>query len=185
MLLTDQLLSPSVKASASVLGGAAVAQAADGTIAVPADLYSLIAVCLGLAGVYAARLVTIVDEEEATGTRRSYRQTGPLTWVAILIICPLIWHFDIAIPWASLLGLGVGYSVRVVLRILGDGTADAARGFVRRATGIEPAPPPPPALDAPGAAKHTAVILPPNMPDPESQKLIGKLDELPDSEGPK
>lgn len=191
MLITDQLLSSTTaKAGLSTTAVAAVARVNDGTIQVSNFWYSVLSVGLALAGVYLARQVTIGEENRTLGREQSYRETGPLTWIGILIICPFIWHYNIAVPWASLLGLGVGYSVRVLLRIFGDGTVAAVREFLRRAGAgpaapAAPAPPPaaPPTLDAPGA-KHVATILPPTT-TPEQHRLLGRIDDVtPDEDKP-
>jgi hypothetical protein len=164
---------------------AIVQSATSGSIAVDPSLYTLIAVALALVGVYLARLVTIDAENKRLGRVQTLRETGPLTWIGVLIVCPLIWHFNIAVPWASMIGLGVGYSVRLVLKIFGSGAAGAARAFVRQAAAEfdeQPAPPPAaPPLDAPGA-RHVAVILPPDkVVDPMQGPLLAQLDELPDT----
>lgn len=148
---------------------AAAHEAANQTIQVPASLYALLAVALALIGVYLARLVTIDAENKRLGRRQSLSETGPMTWIGILMVCPLVWHFEIAVPWAAFLGLGVGYSVRMLLKIVGAGVVSGARGMMRgMASNLEVLP----KLQAP----------PPD--DPEGLRMLEILDRIPDPEEP-
>ncbi len=194
MFIAQILSSNSAKASASTSAVAVVQNFTDGTIEVAPWLYTGIAVALGLIGVYLARLVTIDAENKRLGRVQTYRETGPLTWIGVLIVCPFIWHYSIAIPWASMIGLGVGYSVRVVLKIFGSAAVDVARSAAQRAaatlaqdradekredTALDEASraqvqPPAPRLDAPGA-RPPAVILPPDKPDVGLDGLMNRL----------
>jgi len=189
MSTLPSLLSPHVvKAAASTGTLAALQSASQGTIEVGAAVYTLIAVLLGLVGVYLARLVTIGDENRKLGRVQTLRETGPLTWIGVLIVCPFIWHFNIAIPWASMIGLGVGYSVKVVLKIFGGGAVGAARAIAQRAADAladtpdaapaPAAPPAVPALDAPGA-RPPAVILPPTDHMDGEEGLMKRLGDVP------
>jgi hypothetical protein len=134
---------------------------------------------LGLIGVYLARLVTIDAENKRLGRIQTLRETRPLTWIGVLIVCPFIWHFNIAVPWASMIGLGVGYSVRVVLKIFGGGAVSAARILARRAAEAledeERA-----ASDRP--TMPPAVILPPDNEGPDGparKSLMDRLNKIP------
>jgi hypothetical protein len=156
-------------------------------------LYSLLAVVLALAGIYLARLVTIDQEDKRLGRKQTYRETGPLTWIAVLIVCPMIWQFDIAPQYASVIGLGVGYSVRLVLKIIGGATTSAARALARQAVDAldqqkgdtpaltAPVAPPPPPLQRPAAQ-----YLPPDNEGPDGAAramLIEHLDQVPSVPG--
>ncbi len=167
------LTSPTGNAAAAASLTALAQQAATQTIEVPRLIYTAIAVILALAGVYLARLVTISDENKALGRAQSLSETGPMTWIGILIVCPMVLHFEIAIPWAALLGLGVGYSVKLLLTIIGAGTVSAARGMI---SGAAAALPPKfkvmPRLDAPPSS------------DPEGVKMLELLRRLDDDEQP-
>lgn len=130
------LLLPSSSANVGAAATAtAIAQkiATNDTLFIPAWSYTVLSVLLALAGVYLARLVTINDENKKLGRVQSFSETGPLTWIGVLIVCPLIWHYSVAVPWAAMIGLGVGYSVKIILRVLGSGAAGAARGMATRA----------------------------------------------------
>ncbi len=162
-------------------------QIGTGTIEVPTAIYTATAVLLGLVGVYLARLVTIGDENKKLGRVQTWRETGPLTWIGVLIVCPVIWHFDIAVPWASMIGLGVGYSVKVVLKIFGGGAVSAARAVARRAAdaledeqAAGTAPRVQTRLDAPGALP-AAVVIPPTDHPADQQALIEQLRAVPPS----
>lgn len=175
------LLSPEAVKSAASLGAvSAVQSVASGTIQVNDLVYTGIAAALGLAGVFMARLVTIGDENRKLGRIQTWRETGPLTWIGVLIVCPFIWHFDIAIPWASMIGLGVGYSVKIVLKVFGGGAVNAARILARRAADAldEENDVGSPALDAPGA-KRPAVILPPTDAPTDQAALLEQLRSVP------
>jgi hypothetical protein len=119
-----------------------------GMIEVSASLYTIIAVCLALVGVYLARLVTIDAENKRLGRRQTFRETGPLTWIAVLVVCPLIWHYRVAVPWAALIGLGVGYTVRIILRLLGSTAVGFSQAMAERIIALKNAAPPPP-MDIP------------------------------------
>lgn len=130
------LLFPSSSASVGAAATAtAIAQkvAANDTLFIPAWAYMCVSVAAALAGVYLARLVTINDENKRLGHVQSFSETGPLTWIGVLIVCPLIWHYSVAVPWAAMIGLGVGYSVKIILRILASAAEGAARGMASRA----------------------------------------------------
>jgi len=132
-------MSPSLnsiaKSSAATTSAAAVQSA---KIEVDASLYTLIAIALGCAGIMLARMVTIEAENKRLGKPQHWRETMPLTGIAVLIVCPAIWHFEIAVPWAALIGIGVGYTVRVILKILGAATVDMARSMAERAVDALP-----------------------------------------------
>lgn len=134
MLLPHLLQSDASKAAAATTGIAAVRDfSAPVVIEVSAWAYTAFAVLLSLAGVYLARLVTIDAENKRLGRVQTLRETGPLTWIGVLIVGPLIWHFQIAIPWSPIIGLGVGYSVRAMLKIFGGGAVASARAMLRGA----------------------------------------------------
>lgn len=128
------LLPPSqvVKAAAITTTASAVHGAADGTLSLGPTAYSAVAVVLALIGVILARMVSVNDENKRLGVTQPWRDTGPLTWIAVLMVCPFIWHYQVAVPWASLIGLGTGYSVRIILRILGVGMINTARAMARQ-----------------------------------------------------
>lgn len=134
-------------AKSSVATASVAAVQSTGTIEIDAGLYTVLACALALVGILLSRLVTIDAENRRLGRRQTWRETGPLTWIAVLIVCPLIWHYKVAVPWAALIGLGVGYSVRIILRILGDASANAARAVAERTVdALRNAPAPQPGL---------------------------------------
>jgi hypothetical protein len=195
MPIPHLLSSDAAKAGLSTGTFAVVQDAARGGILhLDPALYTLFAMLIGLAGVWLARLVTIGDENKKLGRVQTLRETGPLTWIGVLIVCPVIWHWDIAVPWASFMGLGVGYSVRIVLKIFGGGAVSAARAIARRAAdaldeqGIPSDDATPPAaplpapvqkhLDAPGARPAAVLLGPTDMPADQAA-LIEQLKGIP------
>jgi hypothetical protein len=166
-MLTAQLLpSNAVKAAAATAGLAVVRDQQTVMIEVGAGLYTFIAVTLALVGVYLARLVTIDAENKKLGRIQTLRETGPLTWIGVLIVGPLIWHFKIDIPYASLIGLGVGYSVRAVLKVVGSGAVASARAMIRGAA-------------AAMEEQHSLGAVPVPAPSNEDDDLIEQLDQVP------
>lgn len=152
-------------------------------------LYAIGAVALSLIGVYLARLVTVDAENKKLGRVQTLRETGPLTWIGVLIVAPIVWYMHIPIPLAAPMGLGVGYSVKVVLKILGSGAQGFARGLVKQAAdslaGDDAAAPTSataPRLDAPGS-RAPAVILAPDKLPADQARLIERLDGVPDVPG--
>jgi hypothetical protein len=135
MFLPALIQSPAAKAALATTGIAAAREVtAPSIISVSPYIYAGIAVFLSLVGVYLARLVTIDAENKQLGRIQTMRETGPLTWIGVLIVGPLIWHFKVAIPWAPIIGLGVGYSVRAMLKIFGGGAIGTAKLMLRQAT---------------------------------------------------
>lgn len=166
MLLAQLLPSNAVKAAAAATGIAVVRDQQPVVIEVSGSIYLLMSVALALIGVYLARLVTIDAENKKLGRIQTLRETGPLTWIGILIVGPLIWHFKIDIPYASLIGLGVGYSVRAVLKVVGSGAVASARAMVRGAAA---------AMDEKSSLSETPVPAPTSDDD----DLLEKLDHIP------
>ncbi|MET0373936.1 MAG: hypothetical protein ABW128_06725 [Rhizorhabdus sp.] len=154
----------SIAKSTTATTSAAAVQAAT-KIEVDVTVYALIAMALGCAGIMLARMVTIEAENKRLGKAQPWRETFPLTGIAILIVCPLIWHFEIAVPGAALIGIGVGYSVRVILRIVGTTSTSMARALAERA------------IDALGGTPQ-GDRRPLDTPLPDDMKDI--LDRMPD-----
>jgi hypothetical protein len=170
MFLSHLLQSNAAKAAAATTSIAAARDAAGPVvIEVSAWIYTSFAVLLSLAGVYLARLVTIDAENKRLGRVQTMRETGPLTWIGVLIVGPLIWHFEVAIPWAPIIGLGVGYSVRAMLKVFGGGALASARYMLRGAAA---------ALEE--KESLAAVPVPDDDPHIEAMKpLLAKLDDVP------
>jgi len=166
-MLTAQLLpSNAVKAAAATAGLAVVRDQQTVMIEVSGGLYTCIAVLLALIGVYLARLVTIDAENKKLGRIQTLRETGPLTWIGVLIVGPLIWHFKIDIPYASMIGLGVGYSVRAVLKVVGSSAVASARAMLRGAA-------------AAMEDQQSLSAVPPAAPTAADDDLIEQLDQIP------
>lgn len=172
MFLPALLQSPAAKASIATTGIATARELSDpNIIQVSPWVYTAIAVLLSLAGVYLARLVTIDAENKKLGRIQTMRETGPLTWIGVLVVGPMIWHYNIAIPWAPIIGLGVGYSVRAMLKVFGGGAIASAKMMLRQASA---------ALDETDSLKDTPV---PQHDDAESSALLAQLHHVPPSPG--
>lgn len=160
---------------------AAAQQAASGTIEVSVDFYYLLSALFALIGALLARKVTIRNQNKKLGRRQTVDETWPLTMIAILIVCPIIWHFQVAIPWAALSGLGVGYVVETILTILGRGAITAARAAVREAAAAmdENETPHPDTKTGVAEALHQTYPVAPELPGDMRKTLETDMDGLP------
>jgi hypothetical protein len=172
MFLPHLLQSNAAKAAVATTGIAAVRDVTGPVvIEVSAGLYTACAVVLAMIGIYLARLVTIDAENKRLGRVQTLRETGPLTWIAVLIVGPLIWHWQVAVPVAPVIGLGVGYSVRAILKIFGGGAVASAKALLRGAAA---------AIDEQDTLADTPVPPAAETPDAIAQtKLLQQLDDVP------
>jgi hypothetical protein len=137
-------------------------------IIVSVTVFEGISILLGVLGVILARLVYVDAENKKLGRRQTVRETMPLTMVALLIAGPFIWKHRDAITVTPLLGLGIGWSALLLLKLAGTAVAAGGRAFVgelARTIGADTAP----------IRKH----------DPEMDASIARLDDVDDSPGPK
>ena len=74
-----------------------------------------------------ARMVYIDQENKRLGRKQTIGETLPLTIVALLIAMPFVWKHREEITIAPLIGLGVGYSALLLLKLIGRATIVAAR----------------------------------------------------------
>ena len=120
--------SGNVIAKGAVATGAATALAAPvGSLTVSPTLYNIITLALGMIGVIVARMVYIDQENKRLGRKQTIGETLPLTIVALLIAMPFVWKHREEITIAPLIGLGVGYSALLLLKLIGRATIVAAR----------------------------------------------------------
>lgn len=163
-----ELLSPgAVKAGAAAGVVASLQTASQSVIVIDRWLYSVLAVAISLIGVWLARLVTIEEENKRLGRVQRLSETGPLTWIGVLLVAPAVWHWQLPVPGAAVLGLGVGYTVRIVLKIIGSATTAAARALAQQAA------------EAMGVKESLAATPPPREEDPEAQALLDQLNDVP------
>lgn len=101
----------------------------------------------GLVSVWVARLVFIDRENRRLQRRQAWRETVPVTLVAMLIAGAFIRQNDLSMASAIYTGLGVGWVAVVLLDLLGQKVTDA----LRAALGGGPADPRlPPVVDTSG-----------------------------------
>lgn len=136
------------------------AAAASAPIAVNHEIYTLIAMAIGFVGVVLARTVYVDQENRRLGRVQTFRETSPLTGVAMVIVLPIIWHLELAIPYAALLSLGVGYAAMTVLGIIAKATAGGARSAAK-------------------AVLESLPDLPPEQPalPPDMERLLDDIDK--------
>jgi hypothetical protein len=140
----------------------------------------LVSLGVGLWGVVLARWVFVNRENRVLPRKQPWRETLPLTLVAMLIAGVIIYDQELALTPAAFTGLGVGWAAVLLLDVLGDRvTAVFRAGFA--------IPLPPTArnlLDRSGNDGHVLdsdVDLPPDLAEP-----LGKLlDEPYEREPPK
>lgn len=122
---------------------------------------SLISLAAGLIAVWVARLVFITRENRQLHRQQTWRETVPLTVVAMLIAGAFIWQNSLKASTAIYVGLGVGWVAVILLDILGQRVMET----LRTALGGGPASPAlPPAADISGNdGVVTSAEIPPSM----------------------
>lgn len=115
----------SAKAAASaVVASAPVTAMTSGTSE------ALLSVALGLMGVVLARTVFVDRENRKLQRKQSFRETAPLTAVAMLIAGVWIWDQKLGLSMAVFTGLGVGWVAILLLDILGKRVIAALRALL-------------------------------------------------------
>lgn len=94
---------------------------------VPTGLVSL---GLGITGVALARWVFVNREQRRIGRRESWRETLPLTLVAMLIAGVFIHDRGMGLSGAAFTGLGVGWAAVLLLDVLGARVTDMLRAML-------------------------------------------------------
>jgi hypothetical protein len=102
----------------------------------------LVSLTVGLVGVWLARWVFVNREERRLGKRQSWRETLPLTLLAMLVTGVTILERGFGLSASAFTGLGVGWVAVVILDVFG------ARVLALFQAG--PASPIPPAADLSG-----------------------------------
>lgn len=133
----------------------------------------LVSVGVGLWGVVLARWVFVNRENRRLPRRQPWRETLPLTLVAMLIAAVVIHDRGFGLSMAAFTGLGVGWAAVLLLDVLGDRITAAFRaGFAvslpPHITGLADK------SGNDGQMLSSDVNLPADM-----VKLVDKLDELP------
>lgn len=91
---------------------------------------ALLSVALGLMGVVLARTVFVDRENRKLQRKQSFRETAPLTAVAMLIAGVWIWDQKLGLSMAVFTGLGVGWVAILLLDILGKRVIAALRALL-------------------------------------------------------
>lgn len=87
------------------------------TSGIPDGLVSLI---VGLTGVWLARTVFVTRENRRLQRRQTWKETLPVTGVAMLITGAWIWDSHPSISIAAFTGLGVGWTTVLLLDLFGE-----------------------------------------------------------------
>lgn len=127
---------------------------------------AIASVLLGLLGVAIARKVFIDRENRRLRKAQPWHSTLPLTLAAMLITGVLVWDNKLGLSSSVFTGLGVGWTVILILDLIGD----RAMNVIRAALGM---PPLPPQGTFPDAARARAVL------PPEHVELLDRLDSVP------
>lgn len=100
---------------------------------------ALMSLFLGLCGVALARTVFLSRERRTTGRTQPWRETLPLTLMAMLVTGVVVWERKMSLSLSVFTGLGVGWSAILLLDLFGDwvlrtgrriaGVTDAERGI--------------------------------------------------------
>lgn len=91
---------------------------------------AMLSVSLGLMGVVLARTVFVDRENRKLKRKQSFRETAPLTAVAMLIAGVWIWDQKLGLSMAVFTGLGVGWVAILLLDILGKRVTAALRALL-------------------------------------------------------
>lgn len=130
---------------------------------------AVISVVVGLFGVFLARTVFVDRENRRLQRKQSWRETWPVTGVAMLIAGVWIWDAKPSLSMAAFTGLGVGWVAVLLLDILGKRVTDGLRALL----GITPDDTSLPKTVAPAAPLTPAQRdIPPDM-----AALVDAIDE--------
>ncbi len=130
----------------------------------------LVSLGVGLWGVVLARWVFVNRENRRLPRKQPWRETLPLTLVAMLITAVVVRDRDLGLSAAAFTGLGVGWAAVLLLDVLGERITAAFRaGFA--------VPNTPPQADLSGEdGKMTSREI--NLPR-DMIRLVDELDKLP------
>jgi hypothetical protein len=125
---------------------------------------AIVSLALGLAGVALARTVFVDRENRRIGRRQTFRETIPLTLIAMLVAGVIIWDGGLGYSKAAFTGLGVGWTAILILDVIG-----------RRILGaVENQPPPNDMQEMLGALEQRVVAPPADKPDRFMDNFRGK-----------
>ena len=92
-----------------------------GVVALVQDIpQGMISLTVGLVGVALSRWVFVNREVRRTNQRQSWRETLPLTLVAMLVTGVLVHDRNLSVSSSAFLGLGVGWVAVILLDVFGD-----------------------------------------------------------------
>jgi F0F1-type ATP synthase assembly protein I len=124
--------------SPSAAGGtAAVLASAPLTFTISDFHTTAVSVVVGLVGVWLARIVFVDRENRRLQRRQSFRETAPVTAIAMLVVAAIVQDRHIGISMAAFTGLGVGWTTVMLLDIIGERVMRVLRTML----GADPLPP--------------------------------------------
>lgn len=127
---------------------------------------------VGLLGVVLARWVFVNREQRRLGRRESWRETLPLTLVAMLISAVIIWDRKMGLSSSAFVGLGVGWATVLLLEIAGV----RIQQFIQAMLGAAPPPAFNPRADMSG---NDGRVLPGDAdPTPAMDAALHQLDRI-------
>lgn len=101
----------------------------------------MISLALGLLGVLLARTVFLDRQNQKLGRRQTWRETIPLTLVAMLIAGVVIIDRQLGFSAATFAGLGIGWTAILILDVIGKKILDPASTIASLAPNlIKPTP---------------------------------------------
>lgn len=99
----------------------AAVMTASGLVAVISSVpNALVSLAIGLIGVALARWIFVNREVRRTNLPQSWRETVPLTLMAMLVAGVIIWDRKLSMSSSAFLGLGVGWVAVLLLDIFGE-----------------------------------------------------------------
>ena len=132
----------------------------------------LVSLAVGLWGVALARWVFVNRENRRLPRKQPWRETLPLTLVAMLVASVLIIDRKLSLSGAAFTGLGVGWVAVLLLDVLGERITAAFRA------GLAVPPPNPHVADAIDASGESGRLTPREIDTPgDMAALIDKIDE--------
>jgi F0F1-type ATP synthase assembly protein I len=131
-----------------------------------------VSLAVGLVGVWLARIVFVDRENRRLQRRQTWRQTAPVTGIAMLIVAAIVNDRHIGLSASAFLGLGVGWTTVLLLDIVGERTVKVLRTML----GADPLPPLLQRADLSGEDGEMTARERDTPPD--MARLIDKVDEV-------
>lgn len=133
-------------------------------IATGAGLEPWISLGLGILGVILAR-VAFTTRQQRSGEKVSLLETIVITGMAMIIVGPIVWEYQLGMTTSALLGIGAGWSSIALFDVIGE----KAILFISGLFGTTPKP----SVPTPAPVVPTLPTLPADM-----EEDLRKLDQL-------